>query len=67
MIVFVFLHALLCLSLPERLMTEHLDGSYPLTEIGKSRSGIMDIKMLTLVICCLLDIYHIGRELLFII
>ena len=43
-----------------------MDGSYPPAKIGLKRSGVMDTKMLTSVIYAIC-IYHIGRELLFII
>jgi len=49
------------------LMTEHLDGSYPTSKFReKYKPWVMDIQMLMPVILSI-DIYHNGRERLFII
>ena len=41
-------------------MTEHLDGSYPPTKIGKNRSRVMDIKMLTSMVCYFIVLIILG-------
>ena len=48
-------------------MKEHLDGSYPTSKFsGINKPWVMDRQMLMPVILSI-DIYHIGRERLFII